>query len=526
MAGSSSWADCNFIWRNRPEKRVGGGEVMDHIIEVQGLYKYFGSTCANKNVNFAVRRGEIRGIAGENGSGKSTLLQQIAGIYCKDEGTMILNGESYNPHTPMDAISNKVGIVVQELGVLNTLPAGINMFAGRLNQFSKFGIVNMKKLYENANEQFEKYGLEKIPLNKYCNHMAIETRKMIELARALSIDPDILILDEVTQSLSQNNREVLYNLMKQLKKMGKTIIIITHDLEEMLELCDSITVMRDGEIIDTRDCDQIDTDELKRLMVGREVSNEYYRKDNIPDYLEEVILEVKNLTVKNEVSDVTFDLHKGEILGFCGISDSGIHTIGKAVFGLSHGRTGNVTLRNRNITIRNAQVAAKNGMSYVPKDRDGEALMMRDSIISNFVLPSVNELQGKAGFLNPKRLEELSTQGIEEFNVKCSNMHQKMDGLSGGNKQKINLGRWLLKNPEVLVLDCPTRGVDVNVKAYIYKLMKEAKKKGLAIILISDELPEVLGMSDRILVMKDGKIKGEYLRGANFTQEALIEVMV
>ncbi len=499
---------------------------MDYILEIHGLYKYFGSTTANKNVDFTLRRGEVRGIAGENGSGKSTLLQQIAGIYQKDEGSMILNGEEYDPQTPIDAINRKIGIVVQELGVLNTLPAGVNVFAGRLKQFSRFGIINMGKLYEAAEAQFKKYGLPEVGLKRSCSNMSIETRKLVELARALSFDPDILILDEVTQSLSQNNREILYRLIHELKAAGKTIVVITHDLEEMLEVCDRITVMRDGEVIDTRDSGRIDTDELKRLMVGREISGDYYRKDAAPDYGSEVVLRAEKVTVKNEISEVSFELHKGEILGFCGISDSGIHSVGKAVFGLSHGRSGNVFLCGKNLEVSNECIAAENGMSYVPKDRDGEALMMRDSIINNFVLPSIRQLQGKAGFLSPARLNDLAKRGVGEFNVKCFGIHQKLDGLSGGNKQKINLGRWLLKDPEVLVLDCPTRGVDVSVKAYIYKLMKEAKKRGVAIILISDELPEVLGMSDRILIMKDGTVKGEFFRGTNFTQEALIEVMV
>jgi len=498
---------------------------MDNLLEVSGLYKYFGPTCANKNVSFSLKRGEIRGIAGENGSGKSTMLQQIAGIYQKGEGTMKLNGQDYDPKSPLDAIDHKIGIVVQEMGVLNTLPAGVNIFAGRLKQFSGFGIVNMKKLYEEANLQFEKYGLPQIPLKKHCSNMSIETRKIVELARALSIDPDLLILDEVTQSLSQNNREMLYGLIKELKDSGKTILMITHDLDEMIELCDSITVMRDGEIVGTRDCDNLNPSDLKQLMVGREISGDYYREDNAPDYVDEVVLTVRELTVKDEISDVSFDLHKGEILGLCGLSDSGIHTVGKAVFGISNARTGRVKLCGKDVEIRNECVALQNGMAYVPKDRDGEALMMKDSILDNFVLPSLDNLPKRFGFLKPSSLNALARKGVAEFNVKCFGLDQDMDGLSGGNKQKVNLGRWLLKDLDILVLDCPTRGVDIGVKAYIYKLMKDAKKNGLSILLISDELAEAVGMADRILVMKDGMVKGEFIRGNDFTPEKLIEVV-
>lgn len=500
--------------------------MSDNILEIKGLYKHFGSTCANKNIDFTVKRGEVRGLAGENGSGKSTLLSQISGIYLKDQGEMKLNGTVYDPKSPLDAVQHKIGMVVQELGVLSTLPAGVNVYAGGLERFSRFGIINMKKLYEEAEKEFEKWGLMRVPLKKMCGNMQIEARKMIEIARALSIDPDILILDEVTQSLSQNNREMLYRLIETMKLKGKTVILISHDLEEMIALSDQITVLRDGELIGTKECKDLDPNELKRMMVGREVSTEYYREDQAPDFENETVLKVENISVPGLLENVSFEVHKGEILGFCGLSDSGIHSVGKAVFGLEHKKTGMVQLCRKGLEIKTAQAALRNSMAYVPKDRDGEALMMRDSIVSNFIFPSIVQLQGKAGFLNPLKLKNITQSGIQEFQVKCSGANQRMEGLSGGNKQKINLGRWLMKEPEVLILDCPTRGVDIGVKAYIYKLMKEAKKKGMAIILISDELAEVLGMSDRIIVMKNGKMNGEFQRGENFTQEKLIEVMV
>ena len=294
----------------------------------------------------------------------------------------------------------------------------------------------------------------------------------------------------------------------------------------MLELCDNVTVLRDGEVIATKACDELDTDEIKRLMVGREVNSAYYREDQKADYSDEVVLKAEHINVGDSLHDVSFELHKGEILGFCGLSDSGIHEVGTALYGLSDGMTGEVILTEGNVKIKNERIANANGMAYVPKDRDGAALMIRDSIQNNFVLPSTRELHGKGMYLNPVKLRKFAQHGIEEFNVKCTGPSQKMSDLSGGNKQKVNLGRWLLKDLNVLVLDCPTRGVDVSVKAYIYQVMQEVKKKGLSMILISDELPEVLGMSDHLIVMKDGAIKGEFFRGENFTQEALIEVMV
>lgn len=501
---------------------------MDHILEIRDLCKYFGPTIANNHINLDLRRGEIHGLAGENGSGKSTLLQQISGIYQKDEGTFVLNGREYDPKSPVDARKNKIGIVVQEIGVLNTLPAGANVFAGNWSKYSKFGMINVKKMYREANGIFEKYGLSRVDLKGDCEEMPIESRKMIELARALSDEPDILILDEVTQSLSQNNREMLCRLIKRLQEEGTTIIMITHDLEEMLDICDRMTVLRDGMIVATEETKNLTVDQIKQMMVGRKVSSNYYRTDYEPRYEDQVVLRVDGVNVPHTLHNISFELHKGEILGFCGLSDSGIHDIGSAAMGLIHAKKGKVILYDKDteIEISNERIAGKNNIAYVPKDRDGAALMIKDNLLNNFVLPSTPLLKSGFGYMSPKRLKKFTQRGIEEFQVKCSGPGQKMSDLSGGNKQKINLGRWLLKKPRVLILDCPTRGVDVSVKAYIYEVMNEVKATGASMILISDELSEVLGMADRILVMKNGAVSGEFVRGRNFTQEELIEVMV
>jgi len=356
--------------------------------------------------------------------------------------------------------------------------------------------------------------------------MMIETRKMIELARALSVDPDILLLDEITQSLSLNNRNRLYELINRLKDMGKSIIVITHDVEELIEITDTITVLRDGEVVGNVVSANTTPDEIKMMMVGRQMDGEYYRADMKPDYSEEVVLSVKDVTVEDEIEDISFDVHAGEILGFCGLSDSGIHSIGKAVFGLSKITKGSVHMVPTNKDIKTAPQALGNFMGYVPKDRDNEALMIHASIKDNFCLPSVNELQGAVAFLSPAKISKLANDMVKQLSVKCTGIAQPMNALSGGNKQKVNFGRWFAKDLKVLVLDCPTRGVDVGVKAYIYALMKEAKTKNIATILISDELTEVLGMSDRLFVMKNGKITKEIRRDEDFTEQSVIGVMI
>ena len=500
--------------------------MSENIFEIRGLNKSFGPTHANINIDFSLKKGEIRGLIGENGSGKSTLISQIAGIYPSDSGTMLIGGEEYAPKSPADAYDHRISMVLQELGVVGTLPVGANVFLGRTGQFTKCGVVNLKAMNKAAAEVFEKWDIPMPPLNANPGTMLIESRKMVELARALSVDPNILLLDEITQSLSLNNRQKLYGLLKKLKEMGRSVVLITHDVEEMIAITDTITVLRDGEVVGNVVSAETTPDEIKHMMVGRKMDGDYYRDDKTADYDEEVVLSVKNLTVAGELEDVSFDLHAGEILGFCGLSDSGIHSVGKAVYGLSKIKEGSVHLVEKNVDITTPMQALKSNMGYVPKDRDSEAMMINDSIRENFTLPSMGELTGPVGYISPKSMKKLATEMVEKLSVKCTGINQSVSDLSGGNKQKINLGRWLAKDLKVLVLDCPTRGVDVGVKAYIYALMKEAKKNKIATILISDELTEVIGMSDRLMVMKDGKVTRVIRRDGEFTEQAIIEVMI
>ena len=496
------------------------------LLEIRGLNKHFGPTHANKHIDLTLREGEIRGLIGENGSGKSTLMSQIAGIHLPDSGEMRVRGKAYRPRNVLDAYKQNISMVLQELGVIGNLPVAVNVFLGRTGRFTKCGIISRKAVSRATAEQFTKWGLPMPPLNEFTGDMMIETHKIIELARALSVDPDILLLDEITQSLSLNNRQKLYELLIELKNRGRSVIVITHDVEEMLKITDTITVLRDGEVVGERLSSETAADEVKRMMVGREIGGDYYRADNKPEYGDEVVLSVKNLSVAGELDDVSFDVHAGEILGFCGLSDSGIHSVGKAVFGLSKAGAGSVRLVARDRDITSPTQALRNDVGYIPKDRDTEALMIDASIRENFALPSLGELTGAMGFVSPGSLKKLASEMVEKLSIKCEDMAQHVSALSGGNRQKINLGRWLAKELSLMILDCPTRGVDVGVKAYIYSLMKEAKRNKIAILLISDELPEVLGMADNLIVMKDGRVTERIRRGEAFTEQAVIEVMI
>ncbi len=374
-------------------------------------------------------------------------------------------------------------------------------------KFTRFGFFNQKDIYKEANEELKKWDLPEINFDRQAGGLNIENRKMAEIVRALSIDPDIIILDEVTQSLSHDNRSVVYKLIDKFREMGRSVLLISHDLEETLEIADTITVLRDGKIVDTVVTKEVTESELKRMMVGREIEGDYYRTDEEEIYEDEMIFTFDKVSAEGGIKDLSFEIHKGEILGFCGLSDSGIHDVGKIAYGIEPVSKGKVVLNSENEEIKSAKYSLNHKVAYVPKDRDADALMMSTSIMNNFCLPSLEELAGKAGFLSHAAMVKKAEEAKEQFNVKCTGIAQNVSGLSGGNKQKVNLGRWMVKDLQLLIIDCPTRGVDVGVKAYIYQCMNEAKKKGLSMLLITDELTEAMGMSDNIIVMKDGMMK-------------------
>lgn len=502
------------------------GKTSEFAFQVTGLNKFFGPTHANRDIHFTLRRGEVRGLAGENGSGKSTLLSQLAGIYPSDSGSILKDGQPYQPDDPLYAIEHGVSIVVQELGLIGALPAGVNVFLGRTRPFSKFGVVDLKRVYQEANQVLSKWGLPSIPIHRMASTMNVETKKIVELARALSCDPDVLILDEVTQALSQDNRVKLHRLIERYRELGRSVILITHDLEEMLEITDSVSILRDGELLETVDSKSVTVDALKSKMVGRNLDGEYYRSDMETSHGEQVVLSVEHLSTDSGLEDVSFQVHEGEIVALCGLSDSGIHEVGKAVYGLCRITGGTVRLVPDQTEIRHQSQAWRHRVGYVPKDRDNEALMLNASIRENFCMSSVPALTGKGLLLKNRDLNALAEGARERFQVKCTGIRQGIHALSGGNKQKINLGRWLLKDLQLLVVDCPTRGVDVGVKAYLYRCLRDAKEKGMAILMITDELPEAIGMADHILVMKNGSVTSVNSRSSGFSEESIVQVMI
>lgn len=494
------------------------------ILKAENVCKSFGITKAVCDVSMSFVKGEIHGLIGENGSGKSTFVSMLCGIHSIDSGRFVLNGEELHVKNQVQANDKGVSIIVQEMGTLSGLTVADNIFLGREDKFVRFGIKNTAAMNREAAMLLEKYGFGDINAAAMIDNYNFEDRKLIEIVKATHFGPRIVVVDETTTALSQKGREELYKHMRRIRDEGNTVIFISHNLTEIIEYTDSVSVLRDGKYIDTVKSSEVSEDELKRLMVGREIANKYYRTDYGQPVEGETVLSVRNVSVPGQITDISFELHKGEILGFGGLSECGMHEVGKAIFGASFDRAGTVALAN-GTKIDSIPCAIKHSIAYASKDRDNESLVLFDSIRDNIVLPSINDLAEK-NILKKKKLDKFANEYAKMISVKMTGVDQFVSNLSGGNKQKVVLARWIGKNSDIIVLDSPTRGIDVKVKADIYSLMSELKEKGKSIIMISEEIQELLGMCDRIIIMKNGVISGELARDERLNEEDLIVKMV
>ena len=499
--------------------------MAETILEVRGMNKSFGPTRALADVNFTLKRGEVHGLIGENGSGKSTLSSVIAGIHTPDSGEMFLHGAPHTPKSVADAQSKGISMIVQEMGTAASISVAENIFLGGEGEFTRLGLVNKRAMRDAAQQALAAIGAGKIYAGMPAGALDPEERKIVELAKAMRTQPDVLIVDETSTALSQDGRDLLYSCIDKMREENKGVILISHDLDEIMTVCTTLTVLRDGVIIGTLSKEEFDADRIKTMMVGREISGNLYRSDYDSSCGEEVVLSAEHLTGHWMVTDVNFELHRGEILGIGGLSGGGIHELGRLLFGIDKAVVGSVRFPDGSkVTTPTASV--KRGLGYVSKNRDEEAIMLGASIRNNLVLPSLAGL-ARGGIMIPNRKEKaLADQIIGDMEVKCASMEQLVSSLSGGNKQKVSFGKWLGCDARVLILDCPTRGIDVGVKQAMYRLIYDLKQKGYSFVLISEELPELIGMSDRMLIMKDGCVTGEYWRSETLSERDLIQVMV
>lgn len=498
-------------------------------LSARKVCKAFGPTRALIDVDIDVFKGEIRGLIGENGSGKSTFSSLVAGAQPKDSGEFLIEGKPYNPRNMIEAQRSGVSMIVQEMGTIPRITVGSNIFAGRLHEFSRHGIVDFKELNRKANAILASIGAADIKSEMMTGRLNFEDRKIVEIARAMVANPSLLIIDETTTALALKGRTILYELIKRLFKDNKSVVFISHDLEELQSICTSITVLRDGQVIETLAKDEISIPKMRSLMVGRDFSENYFRTDYDGSYSDEVVLDAKNITF-GPLEKLNLQLHKGEIMGIGGLSACGMHELGQALFGIERTLTGSVKIYDgagsEGVLIKNPVVAVKNKMAYVSKERDKEGIILNASIKDNITISSIEELTHSLWYVSRKEEEELTVKQVEKMHIKCRDSKQFCTELSGGNKQKVVFAKWLAKDCRVFILDCPTRGIDVGVKAAMYSLIYQLKKAGKAIIMISEELPELIGMSDRIVLMKDGLITKCFARGKDVTEQMVVEHII
>ncbi|MGL6198354.1 MAG: sugar ABC transporter ATP-binding protein [Lachnospiraceae bacterium] len=493
------------------------------LLRTEHMFKSFGVTKALRDVSLDVKAGQVLGLIGENGSGKSTISLIIAALQSADEGTMFLEDNPYNPKSSVEAIKSGICMILQEKGTFDMLSVAKNIFVGKEELFVKHGLLSNRSMIKAAREALDLIHAEHIQADIPISKLNFEDRKLVEVARAMYSNPKILIVDETTTALSRNGRDILYKIMEDMKSAGKAVIFISHDLDEIMEVCDAVTILRDGIYIDSLEKAEFDAASLRKLMVGREVSENYYRMDTVSCKNEEVVLRVDHLFCQ-DIKGVSFELHKGEILGFGGLGDCGMHILGNAAFGLTEPDIGTVSSGNGTV-IKNANIAMKNRIAYISKNRDQETLMVSCSVKDNVCLASYDKIS-RGPLILKKDEEHFVEENAGQLEIKMQNSNQYVMELSGGNKQKVALAKWLGFGADIFILDCPTRGIDIGVKSNIYQLMIQLREAGKSIIMISEELAEVIGMSDRVIILREGQISGQFKREDNVTEHLLIDYMV
>lgn len=495
------------------------------ILGVRNITKTFGLTKALTDVSIDFYPGQIHGLIGENGSGKSTVSNVVMGVHRPDSGIMLYKDQEYAPANMMDAIANRICMVVQEMSTINNLTVADNIFLGSEKKFARGGIVDKRRMYAEAKKVLETVELGNINPAMSINRLSFEDRKLIEVGRAMYRQPDVLIVDETTTALSQRGRDIMYQIMTRLAAEKKCVILISHDIEELMQYADAVSVLRDGHFVRTVQKDELDETLLKSLMIGRELDEHYYREDYDLPQNDQIAIRVEDLCFEREVRHISLELHKGEILGIGGLTDSGMHRLGRLMFGIDKPDSGSVYEAESGEKISNPRIAAAHKMAYLSKNRDQESLMINSTIEENITLASLDKV--KKGFLlSPAGRRRLAEEKAAQMEVKMQSVTSQVSSLSGGNKQKVVIAKWLANDSEILILDCPTRGIDIGVKAAIYRLIEQLKAENKAILMISEEMPELIGMSDRILVMKNGEIAKSFVRSPEVTEQDIIKYMI
>ena len=474
-----------------------------YLLEITNARKEFPGVVALDDVSLKLRRGTVHALMGENGAGKSTLMKIIAGIYTPDSGTVTLRGQDIRLKSPLDALENGIAMIHQELNLMPWMTVAENIWIRR-EPLNRLGFVDHGQLNRQTEELFNRLNIDIDPDVQVAT-LSVASRQMVEIAKAVSYESDVLIMDEPTSALTETEVAHLFRIIRDLREQGKGIVYITHKMSELFDIADEVSVFRDGRYIGTHASTDVTRDDIIRMMVGREIT-QMFPKEEVP--IGDVVLSVKNLTLNGVFSDISFDVRAGEILGIAGLVGSGRSNVAETIFGVTPASSGTISLFGKDLAVTTPQVAIANGMAFLTEDRKDTGCFLMLDIQENMQMAVLKGDNLRAGFVRQGELDSKVEEMSAKLRVKTPNLSERIENLSGGNQQKVLIGRWLLTNPKVLILDEPTRGIDVGAKAEIHRLVTLLARQGVAVIMISSELPEVLGMSDRIMVMHHGRATG------------------
>ena len=490
----------------------------EYLLEVSGVRKAFPGVIALDDVSFRLKRGHVHALMGENGAGKSTLMKIIAGIYAPDSGSFRLKGQEISLKSPLDALRYGIAMIHQELNLMQFMTVAENVWIRR-EPMTRLGFVDHREMRRRTQALFDRLDISLDP-EAEVRDLSVANRQMVEIAKAVSYDSDVLIMDEPTSAITEREVEHLFRIIRGLKAQGKGIVYITHKMNELFEIADEVSVFRDGKFVGERAATDVTRDDIIRMMVGREITQMFPK---LPAKIGDVALSVRGLSLAGKFSGVSFDLRKGEILGLAGLVGSGRSNVAETIFGVTPATSGEIRVDGLPVTMRSPGDAMDAGIGFLTEDRKESGCFLALDVMANMQMALLRRSHVRAGFVDERGVERLCLAQKDVLRVRTPDLQEPIVNLSGGNQQKVLIARWLMTEPRILILDEPTRGIDVGAKAEIHRLVSELAGKGVAVLMISSELPEVLGMSDRVLVMHEGRQTGIVDR-ADATQVKIMEL--
>jgi ribose transport system ATP-binding protein len=493
--------------------------MADYVVELKNVTKRFPGVVALHDMSLQIKPGEIHGLIGENGAGKSTLIKVLTGVHSADEGELFVDGIKQSFKSPNDAKNSGIACVYQELNIVKLLSITDNIFINKMIRKKNSRFLDYNEMHKKAHEVMASLGQE-VNEKKPCGNYGMGIMQMVEIAKAVLIDAKLIIMDEPTSSLGEKEVEQLMATVRMLKKKGVAILFVSHKLEELFELCDRVTVMRDGEHIITEDIENMDNDKLITAMVGRTLENQYPK---IEVKKGEVALKVENLNSAGVLHDISFEAYHGEILGIAGLVGAGRTETCQAIFGALEVDSGNIYIDGKKVSIKSPKDAVRNRIALLTEDRKGQGLVLALGIDTNLMLANLKRFT-KGPWLDKNKIKEIGNQNVDDLKIKAPSIKTIVGQLSGGNQQKVVIGKWVNTDADIYIFDEPTRGIDVGAKVEVYNVMNRLVTQGKCVIMVSSELPEVLGISDRVIVMREGRITGEIDRNTDkFSSEIIMK---